>query len=59
MAVSFRKRLPFFQKGVDDQGIKHLDLEELNASNNLKITTLNHMKKLRKIDIGYDCGRFL
>ena len=43
--------------GVDDRGIQGLvNLEELYAHNNPKITTLNHMILLKKINISGNCG---
>src|SRR5271170_3073664 len=35
---------------------QYVDVIELNASHNPKITSLNHMTKLRKLNIGADCG---
>ena len=42
--------------GVGDEEIKELDLIELNASYNPKITKIKHMKNLQKLNIGYNCG---
>ena len=43
--------------GVDDHGIQGLvNLEELDAWDNPKITALNHMILLKKIDISWNCG---
>ena len=42
--------------GIDNNGIKHLNLIELGAFNNRKITNINHMTKLQILDASYDCG---
>ena len=42
--------------GIDQEGIQGLDLERLSASHNPKITSVAHMKQLRKLDAGWECG---
>ena len=42
--------------GIDDNGIKDLNLIELNAFNNSKITNVNHMTKLQILYARGDCG---
>jgi hypothetical protein len=42
--------------GINDEGIKNLNLEKLNARNNSKITNINHMTKLKELDAGRNCG---
>ena len=46
-----------YLRNLNDHILKqYIDVTELNASNNSKITTLNHMTKLRKLNITGDCG---
>ena len=45
-----------YNSGIDDNGIKHLNLIELNAYNNRKITDVNHLTKLQTLDASYRCG---
>ena len=42
--------------GINQEGIKGLNLIELNAEYNPKITDVSFMKKLRKLDAGFNCG---
>ena len=42
--------------GIDNDGIKGLNLIELYVSNNPKITNVNWMKKIQKLDASGDCG---
>ena len=44
------------KSGINDEGIKNLNLEKLNAYNNSKITNVNHMTKLKELDARGDCG---
>ena len=42
--------------GIDDQGIKGLNLEKLDANYNSKITNVNFMTKLKELYDEDDCG---
>ena len=42
--------------GINDKGISKLNLIELNASRNNKITNVNHMSNLKKLNARWDCG---
>jgi len=42
--------------GITDEGIKQLNLRELNAYNNSRITDVNHMTKLEILGAGGCCG---
>ena len=42
--------------GITDEEIKGLNLIELYASNNLKITNVSFMKNLQILDASYDSG---
>ena len=42
--------------GIDDNGIKDLNLIELDAGYNPRIKNINHMTNLRKLDASGICG---
>jgi len=42
--------------GIDDNGIKNINLEKLYVSYNHKITNVNHMTKLKILDASCGCG---
>ena len=42
--------------GIDDKGIKEVDLEILCAYSNSKITNVNHMSNLKELDASVNCG---
>ena len=42
--------------GIDDNGIKNLNLKKLNAYNNQKITDVNHMTNLEDLNTGLYSG---
>lgn len=42
--------------GIDDNGIKKLDLIKFDAYDNHKITDVGHLTNLRKLDAGSTCG---
>ena len=42
--------------GIDDEGIKNINLAELSANNNPKITNVNHMTKLKILYASRNCG---
>ena len=42
--------------GIDKNSIKELDLVELNANSNYKITNVSFMKNLKKLNASYYCG---
>ena len=42
--------------GINDEGIANLNLEKLNASDNFKITNVNHMIKLKVLNASVKCG---
>ena len=42
--------------GIDQDGIEGLDLYELNAWGNPKITSVYHMEKLRRLYVGWNSG---
>ena len=42
--------------GINNDGIKRVNLIELDAYDNPKITDINHMTKLQKLNAGWDCG---
>jgi len=42
--------------GIDDEGIKDLNLERLQIYDNSKITNANHMTKLKELDASDNCG---
>ena len=58
--VSFMKNLKKLDAsddcGIDQSGIKELNLVELNADDNNKITNVSFMKKLKKLNASYNCG---
>lgn len=41
---------------IDDVGIAGLDLMELGASDNSKITNVSHMRSLKKLVASGNCG---
>lgn len=62
----FLKNYPFIKKldinngggdwSVSDDGIKLLNLIELNAFDNYQITNVNHMSNLRVLIASYECN---
>ena len=42
--------------GLDDNGIKDLNLIELDVSDNPKITNVNHMTNLQILNASFNCG---
>ena len=42
--------------GINDKGISKLNLTELNASDNNKITNVNHMTNLKILYARRNCG---
>ena len=42
--------------GINDNGIKNINLEKLYVSYNHKITNVNHMTKLKILDASCGCG---
>src|SRR3989304_4882712 len=45
-----------YRCGINDDGIRNINLKVLNASYNSKITMVNHMTRLEKLWAGYSCG---
>ena len=45
-----------YDSEIDDNMLKDLNLVELNASGNPKITKINHLKKLKILDASLNSG---